>query len=184
MTGSGGYTQEETDELYEEVRQQVEMYKLCNFDGFNEEGNEELNTMPEEPEFYEVETTLDTGASTHAADRVDFPGYEVEESPGSRAEQQFGCAGGKSLQNEGQMTINMVSPLEGTQIKLCTPVTKVTRPLLSVTKITEDGKLKVVCDQVKAVIVDISGEVLATFHKKLGLLRVHDEGQESKIQES
>ena len=100
---------------------------------------------------------------------MDLLGYGVEESPGSRAGQQFGCAGGKSLSNEGQMTINMVSPLEGTQTKLCTQVTKVTRPLLSVTTITEDGKLKVVCDQVKAVIVDISGKVLATFHKKHGL---------------
>jgi hypothetical protein len=48
-------------------------------------------------------------------------------------------------------------------------VTKVTRPLLSVTKITEDGKLRVMCDQVKAVVVDLSGKVLATFNKKNGL---------------
>jgi hypothetical protein len=63
----------------------------------------------------------------------------------------------------------MVSPLEGTPIQLCTQVTKVTRPLLSVTKITEDGKLRVMCDQVKAVVVDLSGKVLATFNKKNGL---------------
>jgi hypothetical protein len=176
MTGDGGYTQEETDELYREVREQVRLEKqalenetVCNFYGLNEDGAETLNALPEEPEFYEVETTLDTGATTHAADRVDFPGYEVEESPGSRAGQLFGCAGGKSLENEGQMTINMVSPLEGTPIQLCTQVTKVTRPLLSVTKITEDGKLRVMCDQVKAVVVDLSGKVLATFNKKNGL---------------
>ena len=67
------------------------------------------------------------------------------------------------------MTINMVSPIEGTPIQLCTQVTKVTRPLLSVTKITEDGKLRVICDQVKAVVVDANGKVLATFNKKQGL---------------
>ena len=40
---------------------------------------------------------------------------------------------------------------------------------MSVSKITEDGKLNVLCGQVKAVIVDLSGEVLATFPKKHGL---------------
>ena len=109
------------------------------------------------------------GASTHAADRVDFPGYEVNESPGSRAWQFFGCAGCKSLKNEGQMDVEMVSPLEGAVIKLCPQVTKVTRPLLSVSKITEEGKLRVLCDQAKAVVVDLSGKTLATFPKKNGL---------------
>jgi hypothetical protein len=142
---------------------------VCNFYGLSEQG-EELNALPnEEPEFYEVETTLDTGASTHAADRVDFPGYVVEESPGSRAGQLFVCVGGVSLENEGQITVDMISPIEGTAIKLCTQVTDVTRALLSVTEITEHGKLTVVCDQVKAVTVDIGGKVLATFHKKHGL---------------
>ncbi len=67
---------------------------VCGFYGLGDEKEQSLNVLPEEPEFYEVETTLDTGASTHAADRVDFPGYAVEESPGSRAGQLFGCAAG------------------------------------------------------------------------------------------
>ena len=37
------------------------------------------------------------------------------------------------------------------------------------TKITEEGKLRVVCDQVKAVIIDMQGKVMATFPKKNGL---------------
>ena len=141
---------------------------MCNFFGLSD-SEDVLNVLPDEPEFYEVETTLDTGASTHAADRVDFPGYEVKESPGSKAGQLFGCAGGKSLKNEGQIDVDMVSPVEGTPISLCTQVTKVTRPLLSVTKITEEGKLKVVCDQTKAVVIDENNKVLATFPKKNGL---------------
>jgi len=67
------------------------------------------------------------------------------------------------------MTVEMISPIEGTAIRLCTQVTKVTRPLLSVTKITEEGKLRVACDQIKAVIIDLQGNVLATFPKKNGL---------------
>ena len=67
------------------------------------------------------------------------------------------------------MTVDMVSPLEGTPIQLCTQVTKVTRPLLSVTKMTEDGKLEVICRRDRAVVVDLKGKVLATFNKKNGL---------------
>ncbi len=111
---------------------------------------------------------MDTGALTHAADRVDFPGYEVEESPGSRAGQLFGCAGGKPLQHEGQIAVNMIFPTEGTETRLCTQVTKVTRPLLSVTKLTGEGKLRVLCDQVKAVVMDLQNKVLATFPNNNG----------------
>ena len=67
------------------------------------------------------------------------------------------------------MDVEMVSPLEGTVIKLCPQVTKVTRPLLSVSKITEEGKLRVLCDRVKAIVIDLAGKVLATFPKKGGL---------------
>ena len=67
------------------------------------------------------------------------------------------------------MNVDMVSPIESTEIKLCTAVTKVTRPLLSVSKMTETGKLMVMCDQNKAVVIDLQNKVLATFPKKNGL---------------
>ena len=86
---------------------------VCNFYGLSE-GDEELNALPaEEPEFYEVETTLDTRASTLAADRVDFPGYEVKESPGSRAGQLFGCAGGKFSRTRVRWTSRWSLHLKG-----------------------------------------------------------------------
>ena len=53
--------------------------------------------------------TLDTGATTHAADRLDFPGQEVRESEGSKAGQTFGCAGGKKLVNEGEVNVVMMA---------------------------------------------------------------------------
>ena len=71
--------------------------------------------------------------------------------------------------NEGQVAVNIVSPFEETSISLCTQVTQVTRPLLSVTKMTEDGKLQVLCRRDKAVVRDLKGKVLATFNKKNGL---------------
>ena len=67
------------------------------------------------------------------------------------------------------MTVEMLAPKELIPIKLCPQVTKVTRPLLSVTKITEEGKLRVMCDQHKAVVVDLQGRTMATFPKKGGL---------------
>ena len=63
----------------------------CSFYGIENDA-EEAHAL-EEPEFFITEMTLDTGATTHAADRLDFPGQTVHESAGSKAGQTFGCAG-------------------------------------------------------------------------------------------
>ena len=85
------------------------------------------------------------------------------------------------MKNEGQITVEMISPIEGTAIKLCTQVTKVTRPLMSVSKITEEGRLRVMCDQVKAVVIDLQGKVLATYPKKKRIVRLYNEGGKPEI---
>ena len=74
--------------------------ELCSFFGIENAADQAC--VFEEPEFIVTEMTLDTGATTHAADRLDFPEQEVKESTGSRAGQTFGCAGGKRLANEGE----------------------------------------------------------------------------------
>ena len=76
-----------------DVRAPAEQGKpeLCSFYGIENDA-EEADTL-EEPEFFITEMTLDTGATTHAADRLDFPGQTVQESAGSKAGQTFGCAG-------------------------------------------------------------------------------------------
>ena len=73
---------------------------------------EDINALPEaeEPELLEVECCLDTGSSVHAADRIDLPGYQVTESPGSRAGQKFQAAGGKFIDNEVQFQALMAPP--------------------------------------------------------------------------
>jgi hypothetical protein len=85
--------------------------------------------------------------------------------------------------NEGQINVDMVSPIEGTPIRLCTQVTKVTRPLLSVSKLTEEGKLKVLCDKDKAVVIDLKGKVIANFPQNNGLyvclMKVRNPGSRS-----
>ena len=131
---------------------------------------EMLNSLPTvEPEFLDIQMTLDTGATVHAMDKLDLPGFVIEESAGSRAGQKFQAAGGKLIDNEGQVQIAMLAPGTNQELICNIQIAKVTRPLLSVTKMTESGKVKVVCTKDVAEIQDLNGKVLATFEKSGGL---------------
>ena len=136
------------------------------------EAVEELHTLPPaaEPEFYETEVTLDTGATVHAADRMSFPGHEVKEGAGSRAGQRFQCAGNKMIDNEGEMFVTMFAPGCGDGALLsCFQAAKVTRPLLSVTELTDSGQLHVICKKEEALVIDSQQRVLAIFKRNGGL---------------
>ena len=128
-----------------------------------------LNAL-DEPEFIETEMTLDTGATTHAADRLDFPQHVVTESEGSKAGQRFGCAGGKMLENEGEVHIMMIAPggLE-CELETAIQITKITRPLLSVTQMTRNGDIFVICKKDEALVMNQQQQVLAVFKRKGGL---------------
>ena len=139
--------------------------QLHNFWGLEAGG--ELSMAEEEPEFIEVEMTLDTGATVHAADRVDFPGCLVLESPGSRAGQHFQTAGKKSIPNEGQANIELST--NSVEMAMTVQIAKISRPLLSVTRMTESGELEVLCKKDVALILDSKGKTVATFNKKGGL---------------
>ena len=131
---------------------------------------EELNILPTaEPEYLEVEMTLDTGATVHAMDILDLPGFTIQESPGSRVGQKFQAAGGKLIANEGQVMINMLAPGMTTELVCNVQIAKVTRPLLSVTKMTESGKVTVLCDKDKALVLDEKKQTVAVFEKSGGL---------------
>ena len=134
---------------------------------------DELNVLPnaQEPEFVEVEMTADTGATVHALDKSDLPFHTMRPSAGSKVQQHFQAAGGKLIPNEGEIDVVMVPPDvdSGIELSACFQCAKVTRPLLSITKITESGKLKFVCEKDDAKIVDLNGKVLAVFKRKGGL---------------
>ena len=131
---------------------------------------EELNVLPTaEPEYLEVEMTLDTGATVHAMDIIDLPGFTVLESPGSKAGQKFQAAGGKLIDNEGQVLLHMLAPGMTAELVCNVQIAKVTRPLLSVTKMTESGKVTVVCDKDKALVLDEKKQTVAVFEKSGGL---------------
>ncbi len=127
---------------------------------------EELNALGE-PEFIEIEMTLDTGATCHAADRVDFPGCLVLESPGSKAGQHFQCAGNKLIPNEGQANISLM--MGEVEMAMTMQIAKISRPLLSVTQMTKSGEISVLCRKEEALVLDSKGNTVATFHRKGGL---------------
>ena len=134
---------------------------------------EDLHALPafEEPEWLEVECCLDTGSSIHAADRIDFPGFDVTESDGSRAGQKFQAAGGSLIENEGQVSALMTAPGSpiGTELQFCFQIAKVTRPLISVTKMTEKGELQILCKKDEALVLDSKNRTVAKFARKGGL---------------
>ena len=73
---------------------------------------------------------LDTGSSVHAVNRLEIPGCEISESPGSRVGQQFQAAGGGLIDNEGQALLTMVPQDADTPnpVSINMQVAKVIRP--------------------------------------------------------
>ena len=134
---------------------------------------DQLNSLPQadEPEFLDIEFTLDTGASVHAIDALDLPGFVIRESAGSKRKQNFQAAGGKLIPNEGETDVYFLSNTTDGPCELlaCMQIAKVTRPLLSVSKITEGNRLKVLCDHEAAYIMNLQGKVLARFGRNGGL---------------
>jgi hypothetical protein len=135
--------------------------------------NEELNALPvaTEPEWLEIECCLDTGSSVHAVNRLEIPGCEVVESAGSKVGQQFQAAGGSMIDNEGQALLTMM-PVDAdtpNPVAICMQVAKVTRPLISVPKLTEGDRLKVTCMEKEALVLTAGGKLVARFKKRGGL---------------
>ena len=118
-----------------------------------------------------MECCLDAGSSVHAVNRLEMPGCEITESPGGRAGQQSQAAGGSMIDNEGQAILMLMPPDEDTKnpVSICMQVAKVTRPLISVPKLTEGDKLKVTCKEKEALVQTPVGQIVARFKKKGGL---------------
>ena len=125
-----------------------------------------------ELEFFEelFEAALDSGAGDHVADETSAPMYEVEESPGSRADQHFVTAGGGRLRNRGQLKLGLRADngRKGRELRMTFQVAKVTKPLLSVSKICDAG-FSVRFTQEMAVVEDKKGKEVCRFIRRKGL---------------
>ena len=138
-------------------------------DDFNDLNVADLN---EEVEFImePFEAAIDSGAGDHVMDETGAPTYTVEESPGSRAQQIFRTAGGGVLRNRGQMKLNLRADngRKGRDVRMTFQVAKVTKPLLSVSKICDAG-FTVKFSKEMAVVLDAKGKEVCRFLRKGGL---------------
>ena len=118
----------------------------------------------------EIEIAADSGASEHVAADTDAPSYKVEESIGSRSGQHFVGAGGHRMANRGQMKLNMRADngKKGRDVRTTFQVARVTRPLMSVSKICDAG-MSMRFTSTMAVIEYAKGKEVCRFLRKGGL---------------
>ena len=129
----------------------------------------ELNAAEDVPEYIEIDVAVDSGAGDHVLARVDAPGHRVVESPGSKRGQKFKGAGGQVMDNEGQILLEMLAPLEGEDfnpVDVTWQVTDVCRPLLSVSKVCDKAKHTVTFDDKRAVVRDSRGRIVCIFLRR------------------
>jgi hypothetical protein len=128
--------------------------------------------LPVEPwREVDVEVTLDSGACDHVMDAEDAPGYLVSESPGSRRGQRFTVGNGQSVPNEGQLSLNLQAHDDAGRavpVRSTFQVAEITRPLMSVAKVCENGN-SCVFTKDGAQVLDKDGKPICKFEKKNGL---------------
>ena len=120
----------------------------------------------------EIEICLDSGCCEHVMDLGDAPGYStfLTESPGSKRQQKFIVGNGARVPNEGQLLLNMESSTTTGVMKLqsCFQVAEVTRPLMSVSRVCDQG-LDCWFNETEARVIDKSGKTLVSFQRQGGL---------------
>ena len=119
----------------------------------------------------EFEVALDSGAVIHVCSPSDCPGYMLEESPGSRRKQKFQMGDGGTIPNLGQKSLNLTDNLAGRDLCSVFQIAAVTRPLMSVGKICDEGH-NVTFDKEKAIVRHTDGSELARFVRQPGGLYV------------
>ena len=116
----------------------------------------------------EIELTLDSGCCEHVLDIVDVPGYAnfIVESAGSRRGQHFVVGNCERVPNEGQVMLNM--ECEGIPLQSTFQVAEITRPLLSVGRVCDQG-LDCIFRKDEALVCDPDGGVVCRFARAGGL---------------
>jgi hypothetical protein len=120
--------------------------------------DEEYNCFPvQDWQDIDLEFALDSGCCAHIMDtKMDAPGYELQESEGSRQGKTFVVGNGEQIANEGQVALNLEAPngRGGSQaLRSVFQSAKVTRPLMSVSQICDNG-YTCIFEKDKATVVD------------------------------
>ena len=120
----------------------------------------------------EFEVAFDSGAVVHVLGPGHCPGYSLEESPGSRRGQEFLIDDdGGTIPNLGQNRLKVSGSSANSDIKSVFQIAAVTRPLMSVGKICDEGHIVTFSD-VTAVVHNKNGEEFCKFHRATGGLYV------------
>ena len=82
--------------------------------------------------------TIDSGAADHVIPPNWVPGLRVQPSPGSKRGVQYVAANGSKLPNLGQMMLSFQNSA-GTAGRIMLQVANITKPLVSVSKLVDDG---------------------------------------------
>ena len=128
-----------------------------------EVGAQQGLNIVEEPEFLEINVTLDSGAAEHVADASDARGYTVSLSPGSKIGQGWRTANGEIIPNKGEMILELESGNSKMSSKF--QVGSVSRPLWSVGKLCDAG-YRVVFDKGEATVVHKASNQPVTVFKR------------------
>ena len=124
-----------------------------------------LTATNETWEDLEFEVALDSGSVVHVCAPADCPGYLLQESPGSRRGQEFLMGDGGTIANLGQKQLNLADNTVGSDVQSIFQIAAVTRPLMSVGKICDEGH-SVTFDNVCAVVRSKEGQELCRFHRE------------------
>ena len=87
----------------------------------------------------EFKAALDPGSVVHVCAPADFPGYQLQESQGSRCGRELLMGDGGTIPNLGQKQFNFTDNSIGNDLQSVFQIAAVTRPLMSVGKICDEG---------------------------------------------
>ena len=118
----------------------------------------------------EFEVALDSGAVIHVCSPDDCPGYLLEDSAGSKRGQKFLMGDGGEIPNLGQKSLNLCDH-KGNNVKSIFQIAAVTRPLMSVGRICDEGH-EVTFNATVAVVKDKGGSEICRFERQPGGLYV------------
>ena len=130
----------------------------------------EDNLLPATDEWVDTSIwiTLDSGCCEHVMDITDAPGYHayIVQSAGSMRKQNFVVGNGQKVPNEGEIHLNLEAG--GVPLKSVFQVAEVTRPLMSVGRVCDQG-LSCLFKKDSALIMDDDNKVICRFEREGGL---------------
>ena len=115
-----------------------------------------------------IHITLDSGCCEHVMDFTDAPWYHayIVQSAGSKRKQNFVVGNSQKLPNEGEIHVNLSS--NGTPLRSVFQVAEVTRPLMSVGRVCDQG-VDCLFKKDYAVIIDEGSREVCRFERVGGL---------------